>query len=69
MQLADQAVVAAGLTDWSCICRASLFERCAAICGQRHSPVPVSGLDGSAVENEDKQQQTNGALKVRALVL
>ena len=55
MQLTDQTVVAAGLPDWSCICRASLFERRRIIWLRRDSPVPVSGLDRSAVENEDEQ--------------
>ena len=69
MQLTDQTVAAAGLTDGSCTCRARLFERGSIICRWHDCPVPVCGLDGSAVKNEDEQQQTEAALKVGAVVL
>ena len=69
MQLTDQTVAAAGLSCRSCTGRAGLFERRSIICRWPDCPVPVSGLDRSAVEDEDEQQQTEAALKVGALVL
>lgn len=69
MQLTDQTVAAAGLSFRVCAGGAGLFERDSVVCPRRDAAVAVSRLDGSAVDDEDEQQQTEAALQVCALVL
>ena len=69
MQLTDETVAAAGLSCRSCPRGTGTFERDRIVRRRRNSAVAVSRLDGSAVDNEDEQQQTEAALQVGALVL
>ena len=69
MQLADKTVAAAGLSCRVCAGAAGLFERDRIISRRRSSAMPVSRLNGSAVDDEDEEQQSEAALEVGALVL
>jgi len=69
VQLTDQTVAAAGPSCRVCAGGTGLFERDSIVCRRRDAPVAVSRLDGSAVYDEDEQQQTEAALQVGALVL